>query len=209
LEPALSEYQPFIDDPDDLALLEGQRYVVLRPAGAVAAVYADVANAVRERAAGLPLSFPARPHVTLGGFPAGTSLNELQQLVERWASLVPPLQVVVDGIGFFPFPFQVVIIQIQRIPELSEALTSLRRNAGGNGLAAFDDIPVKDWTFHMSVAYGRRLGSDEWAELKANVERLTPPPEGCLLDTVELVAFDDGREYSGGVYRLSATTKAI
>ena len=68
----MNEYRPFIDDPRHMARLAGERYVVLRPTGAVARSYEQVRAAMRERLAGLPVTFTAQPHVTLTGFPGGT-----------------------------------------------------------------------------------------------------------------------------------------
>src|SRR6186713_3065288 len=60
-----TEYRPFIDDPAHVAQLKGQRYVVLRAAGALYDAYRRVETDVRRRLQGLPVSYPAEPHVTL------------------------------------------------------------------------------------------------------------------------------------------------
>ena len=88
--PRMSDYQPFIDDPNHLTLVNGERYVVLRPTGIVARAYAEVQAAVRRKLFGSLVSFPAQGHVTMKGFPRGTALIDVQKVVRQWAASVPP-----------------------------------------------------------------------------------------------------------------------
>ena len=57
--------------------------------------------------------------------------------------------------------------------------------------------------FHMSLAYCSKLSAAQWRELVRLTETIEVPKASCLLETVEIVAFDDGREYSGGIHSLS------
>ena len=66
------------------------------------------------------------------------------------------------------------------------------------------NMPVDRWIFHMSVAYCSELSLSDWHELASAVETLHVPPMQCTVEATEVVAFDDGREYSGGTYRLGA-----
>ena len=59
--------RPFMDTPDQLASLEGQQYLVLRPTAAVGTVYRDVQDAAVSRL-GVPARRPHTGHVTLRGF---------------------------------------------------------------------------------------------------------------------------------------------
>src|SRR6266446_9356984 len=44
-------YRPFIDDPNDIARLEGQRYVVLRPTGGVPDIHRHVRSLIKKQLA--------------------------------------------------------------------------------------------------------------------------------------------------------------
>src|SRR5262245_21044924 len=105
------DHLPCIGDSRHIALLEGQRYVVLRPDPEVSSAYATVRSAVQPIIAHLPVSCPARAHVTLHGFPAGTTLAQVRALVGSWAATVPPLRLEVDGVSVFPPPFKTVVVR--------------------------------------------------------------------------------------------------
>ena len=109
-------YKPLIDDPGHLARLDGQRYVVLRPTSPVSEAWAHVRNIVRNRLSELPVSYPARPHVTLAGFARGTSLREIQDLVDEWSPTVAPQRLEVERVASFPAPSQIVIFRYARRP---------------------------------------------------------------------------------------------
>jgi 2'-5' RNA ligase len=119
-------YRPFIDDREHIARLEGQRYVVLRPTGIIPDVYAQVQAVVKEKLAGLPVSYPAQPHITLAGFPKGTHLESVRQVVAEWTPTISALQVEIERVSFFPAPFQIVIVQVRKTAALFTALVTLR-----------------------------------------------------------------------------------
>ena len=198
-------YRPFVDDPNHLALLEGQRYVALRPAGPVSAVHEQVRASVKERLAGLPVSYPAQAHVTLTGFPKGTDLESVRALVGQWARTIPRLQLEVERVGVFPAPFQIVIVQVRKTAELFDALASLRESARQRKFGDVLTTPAADWIFHMSVAYCASLSASAWADVMRFVEKVGVPAAQCSVSDVEIVAFDNGREHCGGVFALSAT----
>lgn len=58
--------RPFMDTPDQLASLEGQQYLVLRPTGAVAEVYREIQETALDRLV-IPARRPHTGHVTLRG----------------------------------------------------------------------------------------------------------------------------------------------
>ena len=200
----MSLYQPFIDDPNDIARLEGQRYVVLRPTGAVPDVHGQVRSLAKERLAGLDVSYPARAHVTLTGFPEGTHLEAIRELVAEWAPTVAPLQIEVERVSSFPSPFKIVIVQVRKTTELFDALASLRGRATGRKFGELSLIRPADWIFHMSVAYCSSLSVSTWADVSQFLETLAVPTARCVVGEVEIVAFDKGREYPGGVFELAA-----
>jgi hypothetical protein len=65
-------------------------------------------------------------------------------------------------------------------------------------------VPVSDWVFHMSVAYGETLDATDWVSVASFVETLRPVAAACTVGEAEIVAFDRGREYSGGLVTLAS-----
>jgi hypothetical protein len=132
-----------------------------------------------------------------------TSLEAVRELVNEWARDVPPLQIEVEQINEFPSPFQIVIIQIRRTFNLSVALSRLRERARQRSLDDLATVAPADWIFHLSLVYGSSLSAASWATVSESVHQLTVPTAQCLVPEVEIVAFDDGQELSGGVVALS------
>jgi len=196
-------YEPFIDDPDHIRELDGQRFVVLRPGPVVSDCHRHVQDVLRQHLSGYSVSYPARAHVTLAGFAAGTPLELVQQLVSGWTREVRSLRIEVHGVTSFPPPFQIAIVHVTKTPALFAALQGLRRTAEQRGLTISTVTRADEWVFHMSLAYCSKLGATQWRELARLIETLQVPSASCLCETVEIVAFDRGEEYSGGVHSLS------
>jgi 2'-5' RNA ligase len=203
--PSVMSYQPFIDDPQHIKTLEGQRFVVVRPAPMVAEIHRQVQEVLRRRLSAFPVSYPASAHVTLTGFGAGTRLEAVQQLVGAWARGVPALRIEVERVDVFPTPFQIAIVRVRRTSELSRALVSLRERAEDQQLAISTSTPATDWIFHMSVAYCSALSVPIWNELTELIQGVEVASTSCVVAAAEVVAFDEGQEYSGGVYPLQGT----
>lgn len=204
----MSHYQPFIEDPKHLRELDRQCFVVLRIPPPVSETYKHVQETVRRQLPAMPVSYPARAHVTLGGFAAGTALEAVQEVVKAWARSVPPLLIEVERLSVFPPPFQIAIVQVRKSEELFEALASLWRRSEMRGLALSTVVPADQWIFHMSVAYCSGLSASTWHELTQLVESVQLPSARCVVGEAEVVAFDDGREYSGGVFSLDTAQAA-
>jgi hypothetical protein len=200
----MSTYRPFIDDPRDMARFEGQRFVVLRATGAIAHAHRHVRSLVEARLARTDASYP-EPHVTLAGFPKGTALESVRTVVAKWAQSVAPLRLEIERAGYFPTPFQIVMLQIRKTPELLAALTGIRECAREGGLDDDGTIAASEWIFHMSLAYCSSLSGPAWAALTQFVDAVPVPAEQCVVGAAEIVAFDEGREYSGGIVALSAS----
>jgi 2'-5' RNA ligase len=194
-------YEPFIEDPEHIRAVDGQRFVVLRPGAVVRELYNHLQVILRRRFADLPISYPAQAHMTLAGFGVGTSLRAVQELVELWSRTVPALRLTLERLAFFPAPSQIVIMQVLKTPELLAALSLLWRQAEKAQLAIDTTISPQDWIFHLSVAYCSKLSGPAWNEL-VTCGQLESPSAFCTVNEVEVVAFDDGREHSGGVYAL-------
>ena len=199
-------YEPFIDDPGHIREVEGQRFVVLRPNAGVCKIHRHLQAVLRKAFGAVPISYPAQAHVTLAAFDAGTRLDGIQDLVDSWSRTVSPVRVTLERLASFPAPSQVVIIQVLNTPDLVAALSELRREAGEKRFSIDTTISPQDWVFHMSVAYCSKLNDREWNQLEQFVPELEVVLPSCVVNEAELVAFDEGREYSGGVYSLRAQT---
>jgi 2'-5' RNA ligase len=199
-------YEPFIDDPEHVRSVNRERYVVLRPNIVARTIHKEVRALLQHRVGHLPISYPAQAHVTLAGFAAGTRLHEVQHVVESWSRQVSPLRITMEALAYFPAPSQIVIIRVLKTPELLAALSEVRRKAAQAQLKIDTTISPQNWIFHMSVAYCTKLSAPAWHEVTALVEELAVSPSLCVVNDVEIAAFDDDREYSGGVYALGAAT---
>jgi hypothetical protein len=199
----MGSYQPFIDQPADLARLQGQRYVVLRPFGDIVAEFERVKRALAQRFQNVAISYVARPHLTLAGFEAGTALESVSRLAALWATTVRPLTIQAEAVGFFPF--RIAIVRVRKTPELSEALGLLRLHAMQEGPPCFSAVPVEEWVFHLSIGYCHALAQGDWQEVMEFLNTLTMPHVDCTVAEAEVVAFDSGTEYSGGVFSLKHT----
>lgn len=201
-------YCRFIDDPSQIAELEGQRFVVLRPVAEVAAAYREVRQRVGMALHGRPAPCPAEPHVTLAAVGQRAPVARVREIVTDWAQETPALRLEIERVSVFPAPFQIVIVQIRRTPELFEALTSIRRRIGEAGLQDLAAVSPAQWVFHMSVAYCSSLPAEDWAEVVDAVQSIQAAPAIEVVQAVEVVAFDNHEESSGGVVVLPASTGA-
>ena len=120
-------YQPYIDDPEHIRAVEGERYVVLRLGTPLSGVHDQLQGVLRRCFADQPISYPVGAHVTLAGVGVGTSLggcpgcwrivvsSHLRFAGSRW-----------KGSRIFPTQ-QIVFVQVLKTPELLDALSQLRR----------------------------------------------------------------------------------
>ena len=198
---AISE--PFITDPDHLSLLDGQRCVLLRAEGELAAAHQRVRDELRSLLKDAPVSYPNTAHVTMRAFPAGTDLDTIGQTVEVWARATKPLHLDVDGVSVFGSPFQIVVVVIRKTPELADAYRRLLDESLRAGLPDWPGtIAIDEWVFHLSVAYCGDLDVRAWERVAELVPSLTPN-EGCdIAGNVELVAFEGRREHAVGTFAL-------
>ena len=199
---SLSSYRPFIEDPDDIVRFEGGRFVVLRATGAVADAHRRVCDVLDEQLERQGVLCLTDAHVTLAGFAKGAALDAARDLVAEWARTVPPLKLEIEKAGYFPAPFQIVILQIRNTDALRSAMVSLRRRINELPFGDGGMIPAADWIFHISVAYCASLSAEAWAAVTQVVDGLSVPAVDCVVGRVEIAAIDNGQEYSGGVFDL-------
>lgn len=187
--------RPFMTDPATLASLEGQQYVVLRPAAEVGAFYATQQRILLDRLpSGLP--HPNTGHVTLRGFAEPDRVDALRDTVRSWAATQDPIEVAVEAIDGFPAPFQVLIARLRRSPALTAAYASLTRTLDATDFERIGELALDDWVFHLSLVYCAALSDDEWrAHLDASRRPIAPAPTE-LISAAEFVWYSGGAEHS-------------
>ena len=186
--------RPFMNDPRQLASLEGQQYLVLRPTGAVAADYRAVQDAVL---ATLPagIKHPHTGHVTLRGFYEPDRLDEVRAVVRTWAAAQHPIEITTEAIDTFPAPWQIVIARLSRTASVVSAYATLTKALADTGFRRLDERALEHWTFHMSVIYAKTLDADAWSALERSVTReyLECPTE--VISEAEFVWYSGGIEH--------------
>ncbi|PCE16489.1 hypothetical protein AUC47_01200 [Microbacterium sp. SZ1] len=185
--------RPFMNAPDQLASLDGQQYLVLRPSGPVAELYEREQDAALQHA---DVRHPHTGHVTLRGFYEPQRREELAALVREWAAAQPPVDVTVEAVDVFPAPWQIVILRLARTATVVSAYASLTRALDATDFRRLGELSLEDWTFHLSVLYGKTLSAHEWNALEAaSVLELADGPTETI-DEIELVSYDSGAEYA-------------
>lgn len=184
-----------MNHPDQLASLEGQQYLVLRPTGNVSDTYRAVQS---ELLTALPAGtkHPHTEHVTLRGFYEPQRRDEVAVLVREWAARQHPIDIVAEAIDVFPAPWQIVISRLARTAALVEAYASLTAALGQTDLRRLDELPLDDWIFHLSVVYGRSLTPDAWLDLARAARRDLAEGPHCTVTEAELVWYSDGVEHA-------------
>lgn len=184
-----------MDTPDQLASLEGQQYLVLRPVAGVSSLYREVQDAALARL-GADTRHPHTEHVTLRAFHEPERRTDVSALIRRWAAAQHPIEVTAEAIDSFPTPWQILIVRLARDPALVAAYTSLTAALEQTDYRRLDELSVDEWTFHLSVIYGRRLDATTWLEFaRASVSELPWQPSETIAE-VEFVWYEDGAEHA-------------
>lgn len=186
--------RPFMTDPTQLASLEGQQYLVLRPIGPVAKNYETVQDAVL-RALPTGTKHPHTAHVTLRGFYEADRLDALRTLVRAWGATQQPIEVTTEAIDIFPAPWQIVIARLARTTTLVSAYSTLTDLLADTDFRRLGELSLEDWTFHLSVAYGRTLDAQTWSALATTVPREYSEQPTEVVHEAELVWYSDGVEH--------------
>jgi len=181
-------------DPGQLRDLEGQQYLVLRPAGAVMREFDAVSDAARQRL-GDAARYPGAAHVTLRGFFEPERVGDLRAVVREWAAAQHPIDIVFEAVDSFPAPWQIVIARLSRTPSLVHAYASLTDALDRTDLRRIGELPLDDWVFHLSVAYAKTLDATSWDALAADARREYDDPVAEPISEVEFVTYFDGVEH--------------
>lgn len=181
--------------PEQLESLAGQQYLVLRPSGSVGATYEAFQSAVL---AGLDetVTHPHTGHVTLRGFYEPERRDELTGLIREWAAAQRPIDIVAEAVDAFPAPWQILIVRLARTASLVSAYASLTAALAGTDFRRLGELSLEDWTFHLSVVYGRSLTPEKWSALAARMLRELPEHPTELIADIELVWYEGGVEHA-------------
>lgn len=181
--------------PDQLAALEGQQYLVLRPERAVADIYRAEQRTALTRAA-VPVPHPNAAHVTLRAFQEPERREELAAFLREWAAAQQPIDVAAEAVDVFPAPWQVVLLRLTRSATLVSAYTSLSNALETTDFRRVDERTVADWTFHVSLIYAKTIAPAKWTELSHSSRRSLGSRPAERIAELELVSYHDGAEHA-------------
>jgi hypothetical protein len=186
-------YPAFMTDPAQLAGLNGQQYLVLRPVREVASFYVSERRVVH---GSLPREVPSphTGHVTLRGFAEPHRHAELVDVVTQWANDQEPIVVEAEALGGFPPPFSVLIARVTRTSSLVGAYDRLTTLLDVTDLRRIGELPLADWVFHMSLAYCGGLDEAEWASALDRISRSVADRPREVLSQAELVWYEEDVE---------------
>jgi 2'-5' RNA ligase len=109
-----------------------------------------------------------------------------------WAKTLQPGRIEIEKLTQFPEPNRIIILQVNKTPELCNAFVSLAELSQQAHLPEFDppQRPIDQWIFHMSVAYcGQGLEDQEWLDIAQLVQEKAVRPVSCEVDEAELVSY--------------------
>lgn len=95
----------------------------------------------------------------------------------------------------FPAPWQIVIARLARTASIVSAYATLTNALADTDLRRLDERSIDDWTFHMSVVYGKALDGDAWSALERSVTREYDEHPTEVVSEAELVWYSGGVEH--------------
>lgn len=185
--------RPITTDPAQVRELDGQQFVVLRPKEAVADEYRAVQSATLARLSS-DLPHPHTEHVTLRGIREPERLAEVRALVREWASRLAPITVSAEAVDAFPEPWQIVIVRLARSESLVDAYSALTTALDETSFQRPGELPLEEWTFHLSVVYAKALPASEWDALTHSASQALRASE--VITGAELVWYSGGVEHA-------------
>ncbi|MCK8476524.1 2'-5' RNA ligase family protein [Microbacterium aurugineum] len=187
--------RPFMSTPDQLESLNGQQYLVLRPTADVAATYREIQSTALAHL-GMPLRHPHTEHVTLRGFFEPERREELGELVRAWATQQSPIEIIGEAVDEFPTPWQILVVRLARTTSLVSAYSSLTDALDRTDLRRIGELALEEWTFHLSVLYGKTLDAATWDRVVQEEARSLTPQPAEVVREAELVWYQDGAEHA-------------
>ncbi|MFE6995768.1 2'-5' RNA ligase family protein [Microbacterium sp. NPDC057659] len=184
----------FMTDPGQLRDLEGQQYIVLRPTGAVMHEFDQVQDSARRRL-GDTVRYPGAAHVTLRGLYEPERVDGVRRVVREWAAQQHPIDLVFEAVDAFPAPWQIVIARLARTRGLLHAYASLTDALDRTDLRRIGELPLDDWTFHLSAVYAKTLTPEAWTALADDTRHEYDSPPVETVSEVEFVTYSAAREH--------------
>lgn len=168
---------------------------MLRPTAGVGELYREVQDAALARL-GIPARHPHTGHVTLRGFYEPERRAELAELIRSWAARQAPIEVSAEAVDEFPVPWQILIVRLERTGSLVSAYSTLTTALDATDFRRLGELSLEDWTFHLSVLYGKTLNAAEWLRFAKGEVRPLPSAPTEHLTEAELVWYQDGIEHA-------------
>lgn len=101
-----------------------------------------------------------------------------------------------EAVDEFPLPWQILIVRLARSASLVSAYSTLTAALDATDYRRLGELPLADWTFHLSVLYGKTLDAADWSRFaKAEVRPLSSAPTEVIAEA-ELVWYEDGIEHA-------------
>ena len=182
-----------MSSPTQLASLEGQQYLVLRPTRAVSDVYRAEQRSALGR---MDAPHPHTEHVTLRAFREPERRDEVLSLIREWAVAQRPIEVVAEAVDVFPTPWQIVILRLTRTSSLVSAYANLSAALESTDFRRLDERSTEEWTFHLSVIYAKTLSVAAWTELSHKSRRSLSKRPAETISEAEFVWYENGVEHS-------------
>lgn len=182
-----------MSSPTQLASLEGQQYLVLRPTRAVSDVYRAEQRSALGR---MDAPHPHTEHVTLRAFHEPERRDEVLSLIREWAVAQRPIEVVAEAVDVFPTPWQIVILRLTRTSSLVSAYANLSAALESTDFRRLDERSTEEWTFHLSVIYAKTLSVAAWTELSHKSRRSLSKRPAETISEAEFVWYENGVEHS-------------
>ena len=182
-----------MDTPEQLASLEGQQFLVLRPTTAVADVFRSEQAAALGRA---DVPHPRSGYVTLRGFAEPARRELLSAMLHEWAAGQRPVDVVAEAVDAFPAPLQIVMVRLTRTASLTSTYSSLSAALATTDFQRPDERPVEASTFHLPLIHAKDLAPAVWTELAHKSRRSLGSRPSERISQAEFVWYEGGTEHA-------------
>ena len=181
-------------DPALLEQLEGQQYLVLRPASDIASFWDDSRESLR-RVAPQEVSYPNTGHVTLRGFHEPHHVGALKEVLTEWAGRQRQIDLRVEEIDGFPPPFQIIIARLERTSSLVDAYADLTSLLDTTEFHRIGELSLDEWVFHLSLIYAGRLSEAQWDAMHRTSRRSPDPQPAEVITSADFVWYANGVEH--------------
>jgi hypothetical protein len=119
----------------------------------------------------------------------------VRDTVREWAAQQHPIDLVFEALDAFPAPWQIMIARLGRTPGLLHAYASLTDALDRTDLRRIGELPLDDWTFHLSTVYAKTLTPEAWTALADDMRHEYDSPAAETVAEVEFVTYSSATEH--------------